>query len=130
MLNLTVIAAAEFLAQRLTPRRLLARICDAMSGSVARLEGGGVAALASMQDFARGRAALTQNAPGLAGDVKRLADHLASQVQYRLPGHTVPGEDSVKKALRSALTRGEQMNWDLLGQDLWSLSEVFHSAEE
>jgi hypothetical protein len=130
MLNLTVISAAQILAQRHTPPTLLARICDAMSSSEARMEGGADAAMASMQEIARARAALTQNAPGLAGDVKRLADHLASQVQYRLPGHTVPGEDSVKKALRSALTRGEQMNWDLLGQDLWSLSEVFHSAEE
>jgi hypothetical protein len=130
MLNLTVVAAAQILTLRLTPASLLALICDAMSRSEARMEGGADAAMASMQEIAHARAALTQNAQALAGDVKRLADHLASQVQYRVPGHTVPGEDSVKKALRSALTRGEQMNWDLLGQDLWSLSELFHGAEE
>jgi hypothetical protein len=130
MLNLTVIAAAQVLALRLAPVTLMARMIDAMSRSEARMEGGPDTAMASMQEIARARANMTQNAQGLAAEARRLADYLASQVQYRLPAETLPGEESVKHALRSALNRGEQMTWDLFGHDLWSLSELFYRTAE
>jgi hypothetical protein len=130
MLNLTIIAAAQVLALRLTPATLLPRMLDAMSRSEARVEGGPEVAMAGMQEVARARAALLQNEKALATEARRLADHLASQVQYHLAAETVPGEEAVKVALRTALARGEQMNWDLLGQDLWNLSELFYRTEE
>ena len=94
------------------------------------MEGGPEAAMAIMQEIARARASLLQPAQSLTGDTKRLADHLASQVHYHLPGDTLPSEESLKQALRTALSRGEQMNWDLSGHDLWSLSELFHHSAE
>jgi hypothetical protein len=39
-------------------------------------------------------------------------------------------EDSVHIALRSSLAAGQQMNWDLLEQDLWSLSDLFYGVED
>ncbi len=130
MLNLTVIAAAQVLALRLAPVSLMARMIDAMSRPEARMDGGPDAAMAAMQEIARARANMTQNAQGLATEARRLADFLASQVQYRLPAETLPAEESVRQALRSALTRGEQMTWDLFGHDLWGMSELFYRTAE
>jgi len=130
MLNLTVIAAAQALALKLAPVSLMARMIDAMSRSEARMDGGPEAAMAAMQEIARARANMTQNAQALATDARRLADYLASQVQYRLPAETLPAEESVRSALRSALSRGEQMTWDLFGHDLWGLSELFYRTAE
>src|SRR5690606_32470309 len=130
MLNLTMLAAAQALALRVTPHTLVKRIIDAMSRSEPPMEGGPEQAMAAMQEIARARAALTQNAEGLAAEARRLADHLAAHVQYRLPGETHPRDDSVYQALRSALGRGQQMHWDLLGQDPWGLSALFYGAEE
>ena len=130
MLNLTMLGAAQALALRVTPHTLVKRIIDAMSRSEPPMEGGPEQAMAAMQEIARARAALTQNAEGLAAEARRLADHLAAHVQYRLPGETQPRDDSVYQALRSALGRGQQMHWDLLGQDLWGLSALFYGAEE
>ena len=78
----------------------------------------------------RARIRTAQAGQTLESDARKLADYLASKVQYRLPGESMAGEDAVQSALRSALTRGEQMKWDLLGQDLWSLSALFVRAEE
>jgi hypothetical protein len=128
MLNLTAIACAQVQALRLQPPGLLARMTDAMSRSEPRLEGAGEAqlALALMQEIARARAALMQNAPAVRADVRRLADLLAAAVKYRGMKDTVPDEDSAQMALRASLGRGEQMSWDLLGQDLWSISDLFY----
>ena len=130
MLNLTIIAAAQVLALRLAPVSLMARMIDAKSRPEARMDGGPEAAMAAMQEIARARAHMTQNAQGLATEAKRLADHLASQVQYRLPAETLPAEESVRHALRSALSRGQQMTWDLFGHDLWGMSELFYRTPE
>jgi hypothetical protein len=62
--------------------------------------------------------------------VRRLADHLAASVRYLGDGDTVPHDESVQTALRQGLARGEQMNWNLLAEDLWSLSDLFYSIEE
>jgi hypothetical protein len=101
-----------------------------MSRSEPRIEGGPEVAMAAMQEVARARAALTQDPQALAGDSRRLADQLAAQLQYRQPADTMPGAESVQKALRASLPRGQQMSWDLLGQDLWNLSELFYVAED
>ncbi|MET0312607.1 MAG: hypothetical protein ABW051_11200 [Burkholderiaceae bacterium] len=130
MLNLTIIAAAQSLVLRLAPATLLPRMVDAMSRSESRMEGGPDTAMSAMQEISRARHAMMQNENTLAADARRLADHLASQVQYRLPGETMPGEQAVNAALRSALKRGEPMNWELLGQDIWSLTDLFYRAEE
>ncbi len=130
MLNLTIVAAAQTLALRVVPHTLVKRMVDAMSRSEPPMEGGPEQAMAAMQEIARARAALTQNAPGLATEARRLADHLAANVQYRLPGDTHPRDESLYQALRSGLGRGQQMHWDLLGQDLWGTSGLLYNAEE
>ena len=130
MLNLTILAAAQTLALRITPHILVKRMVDAMSRTVPPMEGGPEQAMAAMQEIARARAALMQNAQGLATESRRLADHLAAQVQYPLPGETTPRDESVYQALRSGLGRGQQMHWDLLGQDLWGVSRLLYNAEE
>lgn len=130
MLNLTILAAAQTLALRVVPHTLVRRMVDAMSRAEPPMEGGAEQAMAAMQEIARARAALTQNAQGLAVEARRLADHLAAHVQYRLPGETQPRDDSVYQALRSGLARGQQMHWDLLGQDLWGVSALLYNAEE
>lgn len=132
MLNLTAMACAQVQALRLQPAALLPRMIDAMSRSEPRLEGAGEAplALALMQEIARARAALIQNAAAARADVRRLADQLAAAVKYRGAGDTVPDDDSVQLAMRASLGRGEQMNWDVLAQDLWSLSDLFYGVAE
>src|SRR6185369_4339988 len=125
MLNLMAIACAQLQALRLAPQSLLPRCIEAMSRSEPKIEGAGDAgaALALMQEVARARAALIQNAVGIQPDVRRLADHLAANVRYMGDNDTVPRDESLQTALRSALARGEQMSWNLLTEDLWSLSD-------
>lgn len=130
MLNLTVLAAAQVLALRVTPQGLITRMVDAMSRSEPPMQGTPEQAMMAMQEIARARAALVQNPQGLATEARRLADFLASQVQYRLPGQTQPSDGTVNEALRASLTRGQQMHWDLFDQDLWGLTGLFYSAEE
>nr|PZN65645.1 MAG: hypothetical protein DIU62_08525 [Pseudomonadota bacterium] len=130
MLNLTIIAAAQVLALRITPHTLVRRMIEAMSRSEPLMEGTPEHAMASMQEIARARAALTGNPQGLATEARRLADHLAAHAQYRLPGETLPRDESVYHGLRSGLPRGQQMHWDLLGQDLWGVSGLFYNTEE
>lgn len=129
MLNLTVIAAAQVLALRLGATTLMSRMIDAMARSEPRIEGGPEVAMAAMQEVARARTLLTQDPQSLAAESRRLADQLAAQVQYRLPAEALPSEESVQKTLRAVLPRGQQMSWDLIGQDLWSLTELFHGVE-
>ncbi len=96
------------------------------------MEGAGdaAAALALMQEVARARAALIQNSATILPEVRRLADHLAANVRYIGAGDTLPRDESVQSALRSGLGRGEQMSWNLLTEDLWSLSDLFYGVEE
>jgi hypothetical protein len=132
MLNLMIIACAQLQALRLAPQSLLARCIEAMSRSEPRVEGAGdaAAALSLMQEVARARAALIQNSAAIQPEVRRLADHLAAHVKYVGDSATVPREDSVQAALRMGLGRGEQMSWNLLSEDLWSLSDLFYGVEE
>lgn len=130
MLNLTILAAAQTLALRVVPHTLVARMVGAMSRSEPQMEGGPEAAMSGMQEIARARAALMQNPQGLAVDARRLADHLAANVQYRLPGETQPTDESLHMALRSSLGRSQQTHWDLAGQDLWGLSGLYYGGTE
>jgi hypothetical protein len=132
MLNLTAIACAQVQAVRLAPPGLLARAVDAMSRSEPRIDGAGepAAALALMRDIARAKAGLVQNTVAIRPLVRRLADQLAASVKYHDPSDTLPADESVQLTLRASLARGEQMTWDLLGQDLWSLSDLFYAVEE
>jgi hypothetical protein len=118
MLNLSAIAVAQLLAQRVAPA-LLARVADAMGRSEPKIEGlSDVAgALALMQEIGRTKSLITQNGTTLSSDVRRLVDGLAAGAKYRLPTDTTPTDDSVQQVL----------NADLLGQDLWSLSDLFYA---
>lgn len=132
MLNLMAIACAQVQALRLQPPGLLARAADAMSRGEPRTEGAGdaQAALALMQEIARAKAAMIQNAVACRTEIRRLADHLAAGVKYRGNGETVPVGDSVQLVLRAALGKSEQMSWDLLEQDVWSLSDLFYGLDD
>jgi hypothetical protein len=130
MLNLTAIACAQVQALRLRPAGLLPRVIDAMARSVPNSDqlGDAPAALALMQEIGRAKAAMVQDAPAIRGEVRRLADQLAAAVKYTGENEVLPEAYTVQLALRGALPRGEQMGWDLLGQDLWSLSDLFYSG--
>jgi hypothetical protein len=131
-LNLMAIACAQLLAVRLTPQTLLARCLSAVSRSEPKIDGAGdaSAALALMQEIARARAAMVQNAAAIQPDLRRLADHLAAHVRYLGEGDTLPRDDAVHLALRSGLGRGEQMSWNLLADDLWSVSDLFYGTDD
>jgi hypothetical protein len=132
MLNLTALACAQLQALRLEPQSLLARCMDAMSRADPRFEGAGdaAAALAMIQEVARAKVAMNRSAATMPADVRRLADHLAAQVRFAAEGHVLPGEDSLQAALRSGLGRGERMSWNLLSDDLWSVSDLFYGTDE
>jgi hypothetical protein len=131
-LNLMAIACAQLQALRLTPQSLLARCVEAMSRSEPRVEGAGdaAAALALMQEVARAKAAMVQGHAALQPEIRRLADHLAAQVRYLGEADVIPRDESVQAGLRSGLVRGEQMSWNLLADDLWSLSDLLYTVED
>jgi len=132
MLNLMGIACAQLQALRLVPQSLMARCVEAMSRSEPRTEGAGdaAAALATMQEVVRAKAAMMQNAAAMQSDVRRLADHLAASVRYVRDGDSLPGDESLQAALRSGLGRGERMSWNLLTDDLWGVSDLFYGVGE
>jgi archaellum component FlaC len=129
VLNLNAIATAQVLALRLVPPALLARAADAMSRSEPRIEGVQDAAgsLALMQEIGRVKAAMAQNGAAISAEVRRLVDTLAAGVKYRAAADTTPTVESVQLTLRSALARSEAMTWDVLDQDLWSVSDMFYA---
>lgn len=130
MLNLTAIACGQLQAMRLRPPGLLARMADAMSRSVPNSDelGDAPATLALMQEIGRAKASMQQEVPALRPEVRRLADQLAAAVKFSGEGDVLPEDYTVQLALRAAMPRGEQMAWDLLREDLWSLSDLFYSA--
>ncbi|HMA10834.1 MAG TPA: hypothetical protein VKO83_03025, partial [Steroidobacteraceae bacterium] len=81
--------------------------------------------MTAMQEIARARAAMLQGQPALQADVRRLVDRLAASASYRTPAETVPVESSVNAVLR-AEPRPEGADFDVLGQDLWSVSDLFY----
>lgn len=131
-LNLMAIACAQLQAVRLTPQSLLARCVEATSRSEPQFEGGGdaAAALAMIQEVARAKAAMIKNSAEMQSDIRKLADHLAAQVRFVGDSHVLPSEQSVQAALRSGLGRGERMSWNLLSDDLWSVSDLFYATDD
>lgn len=129
VLNLNAIAIGHLLALRMMPPELLARVVDAMGRSEPRIEGinDASSSIALMQEIARGRTAIKESAVAIGGEVRRLVDTLAAGVKYRLETDTIPVADSVQVTLQGALARTETMSWDLLEQDLWSLSDLFYA---
>ncbi|MEO8315557.1 MAG: hypothetical protein ABI645_12280, partial [Pseudomonadota bacterium] len=121
VLNLSAIAIAQLLAQRVVPV-LMERVSDAMGRSEPAIEGvndaGGCLAL--MQEIGRTKALITQNGAALGPEVRRLVDSLAAGAKYRLPADTTPTEESVEQVLKA----------NVLGQDLWSLSDLFYAEAE
>jgi len=131
-LNLMAMACAQLQAVRLTPQSLLARCVEAMSRSEPQFEGAGdaAAALAMIQEVARAKAAMIKNAAEMQPDIRRLADHLAAQVRFASENHVLPSEQSVQAGLQSGLGRGERMSWNLLSDDLWSVSDLFYGTDD
>jgi hypothetical protein len=129
MLNLTAIAAAQVLALRLSPPTLLARTADSMARSEPKIDGvqDAASSIALMQEIGRAKAAMVQNMPAINAEVRRLVDILAAGVKYRLASDTTPAVESVQLTLRTSLARSEAMTWDVLDQDLWSLSDLFYA---
>ncbi len=127
LLNLTSLACAHTLAVRLAPPSLLARVQDAMGRSEPRAEQRSEASayLIAMQEIARARAAMLQGQAALQADVRKLVDRLAAGAAYRTPAETVPVESSVQAVL-GAEPRPEGADFDVLGQDLWSVSDLFY----
>lgn len=127
LLNLTALACASTLATRMSPPTLLARVQEAMSRSEPKSEQriDAAAYLASMQEIVRARAAMLQGQPALQVDIRKLVDGLAAAASYRTPAETVPVGSSVGGVLRGE-TRLEGAAFDLLGQDLWSVSDLFY----
>jgi hypothetical protein len=119
-------------ALRLTPQSLLSRCMGAMSRSEPQVEGAGdaAAALAMIQEVARAKAAMLKGAADLQPEVRRLGDHLAAHVRFASERQVLPDEDSVQAALRLGLGRGETMSWNLLSDDLWSVSDLFYGTEQ
>jgi hypothetical protein len=120
VLNLSAIAVAQLLAQRVTPA-LMARVTDAMSRSEPRIEdvNDATASLALMLEIGRTKVLLTQNA-ALGSELRRLVDSLAAGTKYRLTADTIPTAESVRQVLKG----------DVLGEDLWSLSDLFYGEGE
>ncbi len=133
MLNLMAIACAQLQALRLAPPMLLARCIEAMSRSEPKFDGAGDAnaALALMQEVMRAKGCDDPGRSCHAGGCT--APCRPSRCQCALPqatSDTVPAEESVQVGLRTGLARGENMAWNLLVEDLWSLSDLFYSVQE
>lgn len=129
VVNLNAIAAAHVLALRLVPPALLARSADAMGRSEPKIEGvaDAAASFALMQEIARVKAAIAQSNTVISAEVHRVVDTLAAGVKYRLASDTTPTNESVQITLRASLARAEVMTWDVLDQDLWSVSDLFYA---
>jgi hypothetical protein len=73
-----------------------------------------------MLEIGRTKVLLTQNGTALGSDVRRIVDSLAAGTKYRLPADTTPTAESIKQVLKA----------DVLGEDLWSLSDLFYGEVE
>lgn len=126
ILNLAAIACAQVLAAHMTPPALLGRTAESMARSEPRIEGAQDAGscLALMQEIGRAKAAMIQNAAAINAEVRRLVDALAAGAKYRTASDTTPTLDSVQLTLRGS---GEALAWDVLAQDLWSVSDLFYA---
>jgi hypothetical protein len=127
-LNLAAIAFAQVLALRLAPTGLVPRAADAMSRSEPRDEAATEvpAGVATMQEIARAKAAI-QGSTSLGVEARRLAEHMREAMRYYTQSDTTPSEDSVQAALQGALSRPGSMTWDVLREDLWSVSDLLYS---
>jgi len=127
-LNLTAIAFAQILALKLAPSGLMARAADAMSRSEPREDGAleVPAGVAVMQEIARAKAFIRGGA-SLGVEARRLAEHMRETMRYYTQADTTPSEDSVHAALLAALSKPGSMTWDVLRQDLWSVSDLLYS---
>ena len=113
---------------RLAPSGLLARAADAMSRS-------------EPQDDVRRRSQpawprcwrlraprlRSAVAPALGVEARRLAEHIRESMRYFTHVDTTPSEDSVQAAMLVALAKPEAVSWDVLRQDLWSVSDLLYS---
>jgi hypothetical protein len=77
------------------------------------------ACMALMQEIGRAKASISQGVTGAGSELRSVIDALAAGVRYRLPADTAPEADSVKQVLKV----------DVLGQDLWSLSDLFYAED-
>ena len=126
-INVAAIAHAHILAFRLTHTGLVSRATEAMARSepLEDSEVEGAAGLAVMAEIARAKALILNNASAV-GEVRKLSDQLRGAVRYQATRNATPTDESVQQALRAASPRPEAMSWDVLRQDLWSLSGLLH----
>ena len=92
--------------------------CDLAGAETLRAAGGG----------ADDERALGVDAHGGAGDGAVALgdlDRLAAAASYRTPAETVPVDSSVNPVLR-AESRAEGATFDVLAEDLWSVSDLFY----
>jgi len=127
-LNLCAIGFAQILALRLAPTGLVARAADAMSRSEPRDEVAPEvpAGVAAMLEIARAKA-MIRGGTTLGVDARRLAEHMRESMRYYTNADTTPSEDSVQASLQGALSKPGSMTWDVLRQDLWSVSDLLYS---
>ena len=58
-------------------------------------------------------------------DARRLIDRLAAAANYRAASETVPVEGSLLVALRAEMRPGSA-EVNVLGEDLWSVADLFY----
>jgi hypothetical protein len=126
-INLAAIAHAHIVAFRLAHTGLVPRAAEAMSRSEPRedSEVEGQAGLAVMAEIARAKALIVNSASAVA-EVRKMGEQLRGSVRYQGATDTIPSEESTHQSLRGLSPTPEVINWDVLRQDLWSLSELLH----
>jgi hypothetical protein len=124
-INLAAIAYSHLLCVRLAHTGLLARSREAMSRSESKQDGYGESAtcLAMMGEITRA-IALLRNSSGAANEVGRLSDQLREAARYRSNLDATPSEESVRAAVAAATAKPETVNWDLLRDDVWSITRL------
>jgi hypothetical protein len=129
VLNLTAIATAQVLALHLTPPVLLGRVIDAMARGEPKIEGvpDVQSSLVLMQEIGRAKAAMALNAAVTIAKVRPLVDQLAAGVKYRMASDTTPTTESVHAILKASAASREAMTWDVMEQDLWSVTDLFYA---
>jgi hypothetical protein len=129
MLNLTAIATAHMLAIRLAAPELLKRAADA----VARNEPpndtaqNATVCVALMQEIVRAKTTLQQSGSVVLGALPVLVDRLAAGAKFARETDTVPVAASVQPILQAVTKQAEPLSWDVLEQDLWRVSDLFHA---
>jgi hypothetical protein len=129
MLNLTAIAAAHMLAIRLAAPELLKRAADAIARNEPTNDNAqnATVCIALMQEIVRAKATIQQSGSAVLGALPMLVDRLAAGAKFSRETDTVPVAASVQPILKALTKQPETLSWDVLEQDLWRVSDLFHA---